>query len=403
VLELADPELDARVCERLYEGARVSLHAADAATAAQKLREAEVLWRGPPLADFTYEPFAQAAIARLEELRVTCREELIDAELALGLHVDVVPMLEELVREHPYRERPHGQLMLALYRSGRQADALDAFQDARRVLVAELAVEPGQALRDLEQAILHQDPALTVPPPADALPDTAERLAEEPPASAEPLREAESSAKSADTETALSRKLATILVAKLSADRPDADPEVVKRAVAAARLDADAIVRRHAGVPVIAMAGELVWVFGMPKTKEDDALRAVRAADELAGVLVPARGVNERGLTVRLAIASGEIVAKDTSDLFGAPLERGLTLARAGAPADVLLDEITRHSVLSAAETEPTDEGGVWRLVGLVNEGVVTRRADPMVDRHRELGRDSRCSARLSACVRRIC
>ena len=84
MLELADPELDSRVCERLYEGARASLHAADAAAAAHKLREAEALWRGPPLADFTYEPFAQASIARLEELRVTGREELIEAELALG-------------------------------------------------------------------------------------------------------------------------------------------------------------------------------------------------------------------------------------------------------------------------------------------------------------------------------
>ena len=91
--------------------------------------------------------------------------------------------------------------------------------------------------------------------------------------------------------------------------------------------------------------------------QEDDALRAVRAVDGRARVLVPARAVNERGLTVRLAIASGEIVAKDTSDLLGAALERGLTLARAAAPAEVLLDEITRHSVLSAAETEPTDRG----------------------------------------------
>ena len=274
----------ARVCERLYEGARASLQGADAAAAAQKMREAEVLWRGPPLADFTYEPFAQAAIARLEELRVTCREELIEAKLALGLHVDVAPKLEELVREHPYRERPRGQLMLALYRSGRQADALDAFQDARRVLVAELAVEPGHALRELEQAILRQDPALALPLPADASPNAAGRLAREATANAEPLSEPDSSASAADADTgSLSRKLATILVAKLSAERPDADPEVVKRAVAAARVDADAIVRRHGGVPVIAMAGELVWVFGMPKTQEDDALRAVRAVDRLDG------------------------------------------------------------------------------------------------------------------------
>ena len=127
------------------------------------LREAEKLWRGPPLADFTYEPFAQATIARLEEVRIGAREELIEAELALARHADAVAELEALVREHPFRERPRGQLMLALYRSGRQADALDAFQQARRTLVEELAVEPGETLRDLEQAILRQDPSLAAP------------------------------------------------------------------------------------------------------------------------------------------------------------------------------------------------------------------------------------------------
>jgi DNA-binding SARP family transcriptional activator len=128
--------------------------------AAAKLREALSLWRDRALADFSYERFAQAEIARLEELRVAALEERFEAELALGLHADVVGELEGLVREHPLRERLRRQLMLALYRSGRQAEALEAFQEGRRVLVEELGIDPSSALRELERAILTQDPAL---------------------------------------------------------------------------------------------------------------------------------------------------------------------------------------------------------------------------------------------------
>ena len=124
--------------------------------------QALALWRGPPLADFTYEPFAQGTIARLEELHLSAREELIEARLALGLQPEVISDLEFLIHEQPFRERPRAQLMLALYRSGRQADALEAFQAARRALVEELAIEPSAALRELERAILRQDPALAV-------------------------------------------------------------------------------------------------------------------------------------------------------------------------------------------------------------------------------------------------
>ena len=119
--------------------------------------------RGPPLADLAYERFAQSEIARLEELKGVALELLIEAKLALGRHAEVIAELETLTREHPYRERLRGLLMLALYRSDRQADALQAYQDARRQLVAELGIEPGQQLRDLERAILAQDPALSLP------------------------------------------------------------------------------------------------------------------------------------------------------------------------------------------------------------------------------------------------
>jgi DNA-binding SARP family transcriptional activator len=114
------------------------------------------------LADFAYESFAQAAIARLEEIRLAAVELRIDADLALGRHDELVVELEALVAEHPLRERLRRYLMTALYRSGRQAEALDAYQNARRALVDELGIEPSPALQELEKAILRQDPSLDV-------------------------------------------------------------------------------------------------------------------------------------------------------------------------------------------------------------------------------------------------
>jgi DNA-binding SARP family transcriptional activator len=159
VLNVAPDELDLAVFERLRGEAR----RAEPARAAQKLREALALWRGPPLADLAYEPFAQTEIVRLEELRLAALEERIDADLAAGRHGDLAGELEALVTAHPLRERLRAQLMLALYRSGRQAEALHVYRAARRELADELGLEPGEELRRLEQAILQQDPDLDAP------------------------------------------------------------------------------------------------------------------------------------------------------------------------------------------------------------------------------------------------
>src|SRR3954447_22353534 len=161
---IADPDdVDFRRFERLLAEGRGALGAGRPEPAAAALEEGLALWRGPPLADLAYEPFARAATTRLTELRVDALEELIDAKLELGRHAETVEALEQLIADHPYRERPRSQLMLALYRSERQADALQAYQDARRTLVDELGIEPGERLRELEQAILAQDPSLARP------------------------------------------------------------------------------------------------------------------------------------------------------------------------------------------------------------------------------------------------
>ena len=178
VLRVDAEQLDLVRFERLVAEAE----GADPGVAASKLREGLSLWRGSPLADLGFESFAQPAIARLEELRLVAIEKRVDADLALGRHAEVVGELEALVVEHPLRERVRAQLMLALYRCGRQADALAAYQRARRELVDELGIEPSVSLRELEQSILRQDPALE---PAPSVPLVADVL-EAPQPSEEP-------------------------------------------------------------------------------------------------------------------------------------------------------------------------------------------------------------------------
>jgi DNA-binding SARP family transcriptional activator len=157
-----EPEaIDVVRFDRLRAQGRAALASGSPAEAAARLRDALALWRGPALAEFDA-PFAALEAARLEALRLGCIEDRIDADLALGLHSDVACELETLVARHPLRERLRGQLMLALYRSGRQADALARYRRLRLMLADELGIRPTPVLRDLERRMLVQDPALEV-------------------------------------------------------------------------------------------------------------------------------------------------------------------------------------------------------------------------------------------------
>jgi YVTN family beta-propeller protein len=164
VLDIEPGQLDAARFERLADAGRERLEHGEATAARDLLQRALDTWSGSPLADLAYEEFAQAEIARLGELRLLTLEERIEADLALGRHASLVPELETLVRDHPARERLRAQLMLALYRSGRQADALASYQEARRAFAEHLGLEPSRELQALEQAILQQDPELDAPP-----------------------------------------------------------------------------------------------------------------------------------------------------------------------------------------------------------------------------------------------
>ena len=158
---LAAPDsVDLGRFERLHGEARRALDGGDAASALETARSALALWRGDPLVDVAYATWAQAAILRLHEMRSAALELRIDAELALGHDAPLIGELQALVEAHPLREKLWAQLMLALYRGGRQAEALAAFQAARTRLVDEIGVEPGPRLHELQASILAQDPGL---------------------------------------------------------------------------------------------------------------------------------------------------------------------------------------------------------------------------------------------------
>jgi predicted ATPase/DNA-binding SARP family transcriptional activator len=162
-LRLRDGELDAERFEQAVAGARQALAAGRSEEAAAALRDALALWRGPPLAELASSAFAPAEIARLEEQRLAALELRVDADLAAGRHAELVGELRQLTERHPWRERLHAQLMTALYRGGRQADALEAYRCAREVLVDELGIEPGAELREVHRAVLAQDPGIAAP------------------------------------------------------------------------------------------------------------------------------------------------------------------------------------------------------------------------------------------------
>jgi YVTN family beta-propeller protein len=168
LLEVSAEQIDLGRFELLAAEGRRALGSGDAETASARLTEALELWRGPPLQDLQFLPFAQKEVRPLEELHLAVIEARIEADLARGQYGDLVPELESLVAAHPLRERLRGQLMLVLYRAGRQADALAAYRDARTVLADELGLEPSDELQELERAILRHDPSLAAPVSAPA-------------------------------------------------------------------------------------------------------------------------------------------------------------------------------------------------------------------------------------------
>ena len=320
-LRVEPGQLDA---DRLADGVatgRAEQAAGRPEAAAAALEAALSEWRGPPLADVADAPFADRERARLEELRVAAWEELVDTRLALGRHAEVVGQLDGLIAEHPYRERLRAQQMLALYRADRQADALQAYQDARRALVDELGIEPGERLRELERAVLAQDAALAAPPPGAAPPPAGQ--AADAPATPPPSLRAE-------------RRLVTVLCAGVAS--AELDPEVLD-----ALLDRlGKVIERHGGSVENVSGDVVVGAFGLTELHEDDALRGVRAARELHE--------SEPQVALRVGIESGELfVGGGPRRASGGAFARAAALQAGAAPGETVVGE-SAQALLTGAE-----------------------------------------------------
>ncbi|HEX2433209.1 MAG TPA: BTAD domain-containing putative transcriptional regulator [Gaiellaceae bacterium] len=377
VLDIDEKHVDVHRFERLVDEGRAALQAGDAFAADSALREALGLWRGSALADFTYDPFAQTEIARLEELRRVALEERVEAELLLGRHGELVSELEALVDAEPLRERPRAQLMLALYRSGRQADALAAYRAARQTLVDELGIEPGPALKELEASILRQDDSLLLEEGVEARP------------------------------AMQFRRLVTILFVDIVGSMALAeklDPEALGRVLQRYFEMVSAALRRHGGV-VEKYAGDAVLAaFGIPVSHEDDALRAARAAIDVRMGLAE---LNERlghehgiGLEVRIGVETGEAVTTTTEArqrlVTGEVVGVASRLEQRAAPGEIVVGELAARLIDHAATLEPLGELRIrgkrepllaFRLLDIAPvASAFERRLDaPLVGRGREL------------------
>ncbi len=344
--------------------------------------EALALWRGPPLSDFAYQRFAQAEIARLEDERLACLEEHIERELAAGRHAELTGELEALVAGNPLRERLRSQLMLALYRSGRQAEALEAYQQARSTLVDELGIEPGRELRELQQAILNQDPALEL---------------QTKPARQEQREEWPDHADEGHVRQTLEREVrktitALFLDARIASARSSSvDPEALRRVTAGMLDEVRAAVGPHGGVLETVAGTAVTIVFGLPAVHEDDALRAVRAAkdarDRLSTLSAELKAEIALDIEFTIGISTGEVVAGGDTNVIGAigePLTRSPVLAAAAEPGAIVIDEPTRRRVRDLVVTEPAGES--WRVVDVPHDSLVaaSRLTSPMVGRQRE-------------------
>ena len=339
VLRVEQGEFDLAQFERLHEEGRNALVAGDAATAAARLRAALVLWRGMPLADVAAEPFAQLEILRLQERRAAAVEDRIEAELALGRHSALVGELEALVAAEPLRERLRRQLMLALYRSGRQADALGAYQQARRTLVDEIGLEPSRELQALEQAILVQDPSLDSPTPA---PPAAPVAA---PAGAYQAGRQAPQVGERQIPQVAERKVVSVLVADLVSSTEDSGEEDPERTRALLERSYHAMaqeIRTVGGTAEQLAGGAVMAVFGTPLAQEDHADRALHTALTIKRTL---RKLFGDQLVLRVGVGSGEVIAGEIGT--GGPLVSGEAvttaawLAQAAAPGEIVVDQRT--------------------------------------------------------------
>ncbi|MFL5757110.1 MAG: BTAD domain-containing putative transcriptional regulator [Chloroflexota bacterium] len=362
-LDAPDSAIDLHRFKGLRSRGRAALDESDAVRASELLGEALAVWRGAALADFTYDDFARGEIERLEELRVGTIEDRLDADLAHGRHGELVAELRALVEEHPSRERLRGDLMLALYRSGRQAEAVEVFHAGRALLGEEYGLDPGARLVELASAILASDPSLDLAPSAGGRSEPPS----DHPATGEPTR-----------------KIVTTLAVDVSIgglDGAPADPEAIAATVPQVTDEVRATLVAR-GATVLALDGtDVVAVFGHPNVHEDDAVRATAAADELTSQPPVVQGFDVR---LSVGVHTGEIVAAPTEEISADVARDARRLAAIAGASGIVIDSATRALVRDAVETSAIDEGAF--KVTRVEHGVrgVARHLDSVL-----VGRDA--------------
>ena len=386
-------ELDLLEFDRLVAEVRT---AHEPRLVAERLREALALWRGSALADLRLEGFAASEAERLNELRLTTLLTRIEADLELGRHVELVGELESLVAAHPLQERLRALLMLALYRSGRQADALELYRATRTLLADELGLDPSSELQRLERLVLTHDAELDLPrveapvelPPAAAPPPEPEAVRPSP--APEPVR----------------RTVSVVfgdLVGSVGLGER-LDPESLHNVLARYSDTCAEVLERHGGTVEKYIGDAVVAIFGLPSLHEDDALRAVRAAVEVRAAVAELSAELERtwgvGLGVKLAVSSGEVFVAPGSrrDAFasGDTINVAARLQGAAGEGEILLGEQTQHLVEQAVRVEAleplmlkgrTAPVRAWRLLELHAGDLSQIRAPttPFVGREREL------------------
>ena len=375
-LELENGALDLTAFQRLVDEAATQTPEA----AAPLLREALALWRGPALADVELEGQARHEAERLNELRLNARIARVQADLDLGRHAELVGELEALVAEHPLQERPRAQLMLALYRSGRQTEALQVYRQTRTALVEEQGLDPSPELQELERRMLAHDPELLVP--AAELPDRPSAPAASPVAPSPPP-DAPAPARPGRTRKTVSVVFCDLSDSTALAER--LDPEALHQVMSRYYDAVSTVLARHGGTLEKFIGDAVVAVFGVPVVSEHDALRAVRSALELRDAV---DALNEElehelglGLDVHVGVNTGEVFAAPARE--EGPLVTGdavTVAARLQQEADaneILIGAGTYRLVSGAVTAEPveplkvrgrTEAVRAWRLLGLTGE-----------------------------------
>jgi DNA-binding SARP family transcriptional activator len=365
-LRVSPDELDLDRFEHLVDQARSS----EPAAAAGLLRDALALWRGPALAEFAYEPWAQTEIARLEELRLAALEDRFEADLASGRAGEIVGQLEAAAREHPLRDRFSGQLMIALYRAGRQAEALRHYRERRAALLDELGLEPSPMLQELERAILTQDPSLDLPAVASparsilVVPQDGQRLTElaalaAPLAASAPARE--------------------LILARVV---PPADSDAIGRANDDLSAQRDDLVKRGLAVRVAVFTsqtpGEDIARLACDQSVDlvlTDVPRGEPLGDAVAAVVAaaPSDIALHVGGTSRLGPGAPVLVPFGGAEHDWAALELGAWIARSHEVGLMLLGSASRRDRRDASRLLADASLLVQKTAGLVAEPIVVK------------------------------